>query len=108
MRSTVHEAALRYAELGYAVFPCAPGEKLPATPNGLKDASTDPEQIDRWWTESPAANVGIATEGLFVLDIDVESEWLTGNVERERDLAVAPLAITPSGGRHYVFRQPEG
>ncbi|MFV0443618.1 MAG: bifunctional DNA primase/polymerase [Planctomycetaceae bacterium] len=108
MRSIVFEAALRYAELGYPVFPCAQGEKLPRTVHGFKDASTDPEQITAWWTKRPAANIGIPTEGLLVLDVDVESTWLDGKPEWERDLAVAPLSITPSQGRHYVFRQPEG
>lgn len=108
MRSIVHEAALRYAELGYPVFPCAQGDKPPRTAHGFKDASTDPDRITAWWTERPAANIGIPTEGLLVLDVDVESTWLHNRPQWERDLAVAPLSITPSKGRHYVFRQPEG
>lgn len=35
------EYALWYAELGYAVFPCAPGAKQPLTSKGLHDATTD-------------------------------------------------------------------
>ncbi|MFV0442161.1 MAG: bifunctional DNA primase/polymerase [Planctomycetaceae bacterium] len=108
IRSIVHEAALRHAELGYPVFPCAPGEKLPATPNGFKDASSDPQQIDAWWTTKPASNIGIPTEGLLVLDIDVEANWLNDEPEKLLELAGAPLSRTPSGGRHYVFRQPAG
>jgi replicative DNA helicase len=108
MRSIVFDAALRYAELGYPVFPCAPGEKLPATVNGFKDASTDPAQIERWWTEKPASNIGIPTQGLLVLDIDAEAQWLQDQPERLVELAGAPLSLTPSGGRHYVFRQPAG
>ena len=53
-RSIVHEAALRYAELGYPVFPCVSGDKTPLTTHGYKDASTDPDQIDRWWTQKPS------------------------------------------------------
>jgi|GEM_PF-1764031 len=108
MRSIVFDAALRYAELGYSVFPCAPGEKLPATAHGFKDASTDPVQIERWWTEKPASNIGIPTQGLLVLDIDVEAQWLQDQPERLSELAGAPLSLTPSGGRRYVFRQPAG
>lgn len=108
MRSIVFDAALRYAELGYPVFPCAPGEKLPATVNGFKDASTDPAQIERWWTEKPASNIGIPTQGLLVLDVDAEAQWLQDQPERLLELAGAPLSLTPSGGRHYVFRQPAG
>ncbi len=108
IRSSVHEAALRYAELGYPVFPCAPGGKLPATANGFKDASADPDQIDAWWTAKPASNIGIPTEGLLVLDIDVEADWLNDQPDKLLELAGAPLSRTPSGGRHYVFRQPAG
>lgn len=108
IRSIVHEAALRYAELGYPVFPCAPGEKLPATVNGFKDASADPDQIEAWWTAKPSFNIGIPTEGLLVLDIDVEANWLNDEPEKLLELAGAPLSRTPSGGRHYVFRQPTG
>lgn len=108
IRSIVHEAALRYAELGYPVFPCAPGEKLPATANGFKDASSDPEQIDAWWTAKPSFNIGIPTTGLLLLDVDIEADWLSDAPERSLELAGAPLSRTPSGGRHYVFRQPAG
>lgn len=107
-RSIVHEAALRYAELGYSVFPCAPGDKTPLTAHGYKDATTDSEQIDRWWTEKPASNIGIPTEGLLVLDVDIESDWFTDVPEKRHDLTHAPQAVTPSGGRHYLFRQPAG
>jgi hypothetical protein len=108
MRSIVFDAALRYAELGYPVFPCAPGKKLPATVNGFKDASSDAAQIERWWTEKPASNIGIPTHGLLVLDMDAEAKWLQDQPERFVELAGAPLSLTPSGGRHYVFRQPAG
>ncbi|MGC1276551.1 MAG: bifunctional DNA primase/polymerase [Planctomycetaceae bacterium] len=108
MRSIVFDAARRYADLGYPVFPCAPGEKLPLTPHGFQDATTDPQQIDAWWTSRPAANIGIATGGLLVLDVDVESNWLADEPDKLHELMGAPLAITPSGGRHFVFRQPAG
>ncbi len=107
-RSIVHEAALRYAELGYPVFPCVSGDKTPQTTHGYKDASTDPDQIDRWWTQKPSSNIGIPTDGLLVLDIDVEATWLNDDLDRQVELAVAPMALTPSGGRHYVYRQPAG
>ena len=56
---SLFEAALGYAELGYPVFPCAPGRKEPLTENGHLDATTDPVQIDQWWSERPNANVAI-------------------------------------------------
>lgn len=107
-RSLLLEAALRYVELGYAVFPCAPGTKEPLTENGFYDATTDAAQIETWWTERPNGNIGISAGGLLVLDIDIEATWLADEPDKERDLAGAPLSLTPSGGRHFVFRQPAG
>lgn len=64
-------SALWYASVGWPVFPLRPGEKIPATKRGFKDASTDPDQIRRWWEESPTANIGLVS-GLAwdVIDID--------------------------------------
>jgi hypothetical protein len=102
-------AALQYAESGYPVFPCAPGTKFPLTEHGFHDATVDSEQIERWWTQHPDANIGIATQGLVVIDIDGEhNPWLSDLPERFVELSVGPTAITPRGGSHRVFRQPDG
>jgi len=101
--------AIQYAELGYPVFPCVPGGKVPLTKRGFKDATTDTAQIEAWWQENPDANIGIPTEGLLVVDIDgADNPWLTDNPDRMTDLARGPLSLTPSGGRHHLFRQPPG
>ncbi|MEO3922988.1 bifunctional DNA primase/polymerase [Micromonosporaceae bacterium B7E4] len=83
-RATIREArlvapgALRvaaewYIGQGIAVFPLQPGGKVPATKHGFKDASTDLEQVRRWWAATPAANIGLPTGGLFdVIDVDGE------------------------------------
>ncbi len=99
------ERALEYASKGgYRVFPCIPGSKAPLCSNGCRDATTDPEQINKWWNATPKANIGISTDGLWVLDVDLEPHpWLT--LEREQSLAAVPMSRTPRGGRHYVFRQ---
>ena len=55
-------AALRYAELGYPVFPCAPGGKVPFTPHGFKDATTDAAQIEAWWRKRSSASVPESAE----------------------------------------------
>src|SRR5216683_4402182 len=56
--SPLGQAALRYAsEFGFAVFPCSPGTKLPATGRGFHDATTDTRQIIEWWTAIPDANI---------------------------------------------------
>ncbi len=107
-RNDVRYAALRYAEVGYPVFPCAPGTKTPLTEHGHLDATTDPGQLEAWWTERPSANVAIATGGLVVIDVDAESTWLADDPDRQLELASGPLALTANGGRHYIFRQPAG
>ncbi len=102
-------AARWYAELGYAVFPCAPGRKAPLAEHGLLDATTDVEQITAWWTRHPDANIAIRTDGLIVVDIDGEGNaWLADEPAKMPALDAAPLSLTPRGGRHYFFRQPEG
>ncbi|GIW90492.1 MAG: hypothetical protein KatS3mg109_0924 [Pirellulaceae bacterium] len=99
-------AALRYAELGYPVFPCAPGGKSPLTAHGFCDAVTDPEQIVNWWTKDPDANVGLSTENLVVIDVDGPTNAWPFDAERAQELLGTPLSLTPSGGRHYIFRRP--
>ena len=43
------------------MFPCQPGQKIPATPHGYRNASTDPEQINAWFGRRPGCNLAIAT-----------------------------------------------
>ncbi len=101
-------SALGYAELGYPVFPCVPGGKRPLTKHGFKDATTDPEQIRAWWTQNPDANVAMPTAGMLVVDIDGADNPWPSDQEKVNDLASCPVSLTAGGGRHHIFRQPEG
>ncbi|HCO24414.1 MAG TPA: hypothetical protein DIT97_15755, partial [Gimesia maris] len=102
------QAALQIAANNLAVFPLAPGEKRPdgeLAPNGCNDATTNEDQICKWWTQRPNANIGIATDGLCVVDIDgADHPWLSSN-QRLEALSGAPASQTPRGGRHYIFQQ---
>lgn len=98
--------ALRYGDLGYPVFPC--NGKVPLTPHGFKDATTDVAQIEVWWKAHPDANIGISAAGLLVVDVDGADNSWPGDPDMAHDLARAPMALTPSGGRHYIFKQPAG
>ena len=116
-------AALSYAMRGFYVFPlyeplasscscgdaeCAHPAKHPRTPHGCLDATTEDAQIRAWWTRSPNANVGIATEpsGLIVLDVDPRH----GGDESMRALKAEHtgletlVALSGGGGEHYYFR----
>jgi hypothetical protein len=102
-------AALRYAELGYRVFPCVPSGKSPLTAHGFHDATTDAAQIERWWTQHPDANIGIPTEGLVVIDVDGAGNPWPADPDQATDLSLAgAVSLTPRGGRHFIFRCPPG
>ena len=107
--NTLLHAALWYAELGYPVFPCAPRRKVPVTEHGLYDATTVPEQIRQWWTRQLDANVAIRTDGLLVIDVDGENNaWFCNESETRANLDASAVSLTPGGGKHFFFRQPEG
>lgn len=124
------EHALRYAQLGWFVFPChaplakgdlrcscevwrrkkspdyrcsSPG-KHPRTANGLDDATTDIDQIVEWWEHWPHANIGIncGKSGLLVVDLDIYKDTY-----QVPDLALnenTVTAITGGGGNHLFYR----
>jgi len=108
----MQHSALTYAELGYHVFPCVPGGKRPITPHGLKDATTDAAVIEAWLDKHPTANWAIRTDGLLVVDIDPSPDGAANpwpeDQEQAASLLVAPVSQTPRGGRHFLFRQPDG
>jgi Bifunctional DNA primase/polymerase, N-terminal len=115
--------ALRYASWGYAVLPCERGGKKPhrmlPPEGGVHWACTDPAQIRQWWSEDPAAGIGVATgapSALAVIDLDVKGEhngleslsrFLSGFSSGDA-LASCPAARTPSGGWHLWLRLPWG
>lgn len=124
----VRSFALDHANKGWSVLPlhafidgcctcgdetCRSPAKHPITPNGVKDATTDTEIINRWNDETEGlANIGIATgNGLLVLDVDAKSggpATLAALEDRLGKLPLTPTVQTGGGGRHFYFRYPEG
>lgn len=88
------------------MFPCAPGAKTPLTRHGHLEATIDADQIAAWWSKRPNANIGIATTGLAVIDVDAEATWLNDEPDLMLDLACGPLSRTANAGRQHIFRQP--
>ncbi|MGQ9851700.1 MAG: phage/plasmid primase, P4 family, partial [Aggregatilineaceae bacterium] len=108
------QAALSYAARGWPVLPLRPRGKEPLTAHGFKDATTDPAIIVGWWQRWPDANVGIATggpSGLMVLDVDPRHGGDDSLYDLERQHGPLPDTIeslTGGGGRHILFRCPDG
>ncbi len=124
--------ALNYADLKWRVFPvhsvqegscsCKAGKhctnkgKHPITAHGFKDGSIKKDQIKRWWTDNPTANIGIRTgpdSGVWVLDVDIDhdngkmgDDSLEKLEEIHEYLPSTVEAITGGGGRHLFFQYP--
>jgi hypothetical protein len=69
-------------------------------------ATTDPEVIERWWSQWPEALIGMpAGERFVVVDLDLQHAearaWYHSNRER---LPLTRNHMTRSGGRHLLFR----
>ena len=100
------DAALEYAELGWPVFPCYPGEKNPRIKGWQDKATTDEATIRSWWREWPDANIGMVTgarSGIVVVDTDgPEGEQTLDALGL--DLPETWMQSTPHGGFHRFFR----
>ncbi len=111
MTHTALRRALAFAGQGWPVFPCQPGQKIPATRHGFHDATTDERQITRWFGRHPDWNLAVATgaPGPDVLDIDQHGQAGNGfaafNQLRRAGLLDGASAYvrTPSGGLHAYF-----
>jgi hypothetical protein len=104
------EDAIRYARLGYRIFPCRPGTKKPYTTNGFKDATRDEGLLEGWWKQWPDALV--ATPDTCTVDIETKPDgpngWETWRLlVAEHGEPVAPTVKSgnyPAGrGAHLHF-----
>jgi hypothetical protein len=127
--SNLRAWALHFAERGWHVFPITPGAKKPPVIDRWETrASTDSDQIHRWWRHT-AYSVGIATgpSGLVVVDLDTRKHdqpapdrWATLGISsgvgvlrmlaRQHGTTVTPTyaVTTPSGGWHLYYTAPAG
>lgn len=115
--------AIEHAKKGIAVFPCKVKSKMPATAHGHKDATTDLDQIEKWWTDNPNYNIGAVpmSGGYIVLDCDiftedeVESGRATTDEKNKRLQAVIndlelkhTRGVGSYKGYHLWYQIPEG
>ena len=107
-------------DLGLPVFPCMETlnekgkvSKRPYTRNGFKDACREEVQIRKWWGQHPNALIGVPTgeqSGIFVIDID-QSDVKDGEASFHALGVNDPMTCqtkTVSGGRHIIFKYPDG
>ena len=119
------DAALAYAAHGYAVFPVSIDKKKPIPPRdndaegnpiggtgGFKKATTDPEQIRRWWWKDKKHLIGVPmgdVNKIWTLDVDTTLEHDDDGVAALKGLIVEYGAIrtrehlTATDGLHLIF-----
>ena len=107
--TTKAEAAIAYASWGWYVLPVVPGGKIPATQHGVNDATTDIEQISKWWATNPDYNIGIAAgakSGIVVFDIDPrnggDASWFAWTEKNGSVPEGAAMQMTAGGGQHHI------
>lgn len=107
------QAALEYAERGWKIFPCRADQKIPLTANGHKDATNDLDQVKKWWTETPSANIGLAcaASGIVVVDPDTYKPtcaWDQFRIENGIDEIETLTQRSARGGWHFFFEAQPG
>jgi len=104
-------SALTYAGKGLHVFPCLPRDKRPATANGVKAVTADPDTIRRLWQHDPQFNIGVATgtpSGIFILDVDgIDAEAELRKLEAQHGALPATVEVITARGRHVYFKMPD-
>ena len=105
-------AALKLAANGWEVFPLRPGTKEPFKGSrGFKDATTEADQLNDWWSQCPDANIAVAVpRGFVVIDADIYKPGGREDLMRlERELGqlpASPTVRTARGGLQFWFRCP--
>lgn len=87
---------------------CKSPAKHPRTSHGIAEASADPDQVTRWWSRWPAANIAIATgpARLIVADLDGEQAIRAWQELAAPHSRTVTAAVRTPRGWHFWFRQP--
>jgi len=108
---TLLESAIQYSEkFNYPVIPVDPSNKKPLVKwLEFQNRKTERKEIEEWWKKWPNAMIGGVTGNIsndFVIDVDDEqgnerlSDYLPDNL-------LTPTVITPRGGKHFHFENPQ-
>src|SRR5437764_442707 len=101
------------AERGLRQFPIVSGLKVPAV-RFTQEATTDPAKIESWFGDGgryAKANIGVATDGLIVLDLDTKANGPENMLKLSQASHKMPRTFTVrtgSDGYHLYFRLPSG
>ena len=100
--------ALRYAELGFYVFPVEQGGKKPLV-KWRAESTLDADRITRFWRKWPTANIGLdcGKSGFYVVDADGAegvAEWNT--IADAGELHGQVSQVTGGGGLQVFFNNP--
>ncbi len=108
-RASLFRLAAEYISQGWRVFPLVGGTKLPATSNGVLDATVDYDKVHDWFgLRDRGPNIGVAAGGgLLIVDLDRHGE-ANGLVTWNELTEVNPTpdtyrVLTPTGGVHLYF-----
>lgn len=103
------DLALRAAALGIPVFRLRINGKKPLNKGWQAEATINTEAIERYWGETPDANIGWAMgRGKLAIDVDVKKEQRGDTALRtlesaNGDLPRTLINATPTGGWHEIF-----
>lgn len=104
------QSALRLAKQGFKLFPIIPNSKKPAVNEFYSKATTDETILKRWF-DGKDYNIGISTDTLIVVDIDVKPE--KNGFESVKKLADEGKKLpatfqqkSPTGSVHLIYRAP--
>ena len=125
---TMRDRAIELAQQGFSVFPLKAGTKNgPVTPPGWPKftkgryfdeiPSSNPDVVYRLWTDPRDGraldyNIGWCVNDLLAIDIDVKKdkpgEQSFQVLAEKFKLGPTVEARTPTGGRHLIYKLPEG
>ncbi len=100
---TLKDYALSYQKSNKSIFPCDRNKQPLVNWKEFQNRRPSKEEVEKWWTDFPDANIGIVTgiiSGLSVIDCDLGSDYT--------QFPPTVTIRTGSGGYHLYYRYHSG